>query len=194
MSSKLLEFQRKVEAISKDKENPYYKSKYFDINSLLETVKPILNELDLILLQPLTYISEGMYSSIDKPAFNISPKPALRTIVLDSESGSVLIESIIPLPENTDPQKMGGVITYYRRYAIQSLLCLQAEDDDAESVVHGKEKQLPTVANVIKKIKNCKFEEDLIKANKWATAIGYNKNQVNVILRAIEEKEKDFNK
>jgi len=30
----------------------------------------------------------------------------------------------------TDPQKMGAVITYYRRYALQSLFLLEAEDLD----------------------------------------------------------------
>jgi len=182
MSQKLLKFQRRVEAISKIKENPYFKSKYFDINSILEVIKPILNELELILIQPLTIV-DG--------------KNALKTIILDPEQdltkAGVDLQSIIFLPDNIDPQKMGAAITYYRRYAIQSLLCLQAEDDDAKSIVHGKEKQLPTVASVINKIKACKTKEDLVKANKWATTIGYNKNQVNVITRVIEEKEKEFN-
>jgi hypothetical protein len=35
------------------------------------------------------------------------------------------------LPEINDPQKLGSAITYYRRYTLQSLLALQAEDDDA---------------------------------------------------------------
>jgi hypothetical protein len=39
------------------------------------------------------------------------------------------------LPENSDPQKMGSTITYFRRYALQSLFLLQAEDDDGHSAV-----------------------------------------------------------
>lgn len=116
---KLLAFQKEVGAITKDSENPYFKSKYFDINKLLEEVKPILNKLGLVLLQPLE---------------NINGKPALRTIIFDTESENTelayLMDSTIPLPENPDPQKMGSIITYFRRYAIQSLLGLQAEDDD----------------------------------------------------------------
>jgi hypothetical protein len=34
------------------------------------------------------------------------------------------------LPNLQDPQKLGSAITYYRRYTLQSLLGLQAEDDD----------------------------------------------------------------
>lgn len=118
---KILDFQKKVGAISKDSENPFYKSKYFDINKLLEVVKPILNELGLVLLQPLT---------------ELNGKPALRTIILDTEldkSPYEIVDFTTPLPENPDPQKMGSIITYYRRYSIQSLLGLQAEDDDGNA-------------------------------------------------------------
>src|ERR1035438_7919074 len=105
--NKLLQFQQKVGAISKDSTNPYFKSKYFDINKLIEEIKPILNELELVLLQPLE---------------NINGKPALRTIIYDVNEGgcSVIIDFTTPLPENPDPQKMGSSITYYRRYSIQS--------------------------------------------------------------------------
>ena len=41
----------------------------------------------------------------------------------------------------SDPQKMGSMITYYRRYTLQSLLGLQAEDDDANAA--SKASQAP---------------------------------------------------
>jgi len=113
---KLLAVQKRIKAISKDSTNPFFKSKYFDINKLVDVVKPLLNDEGLIVLQPLTSV-EG--------------KPALSTIIIDTESGERLIESIVVLPENPDPQKMGSIITYFRRYSLQSLLFLQAEDDDA---------------------------------------------------------------
>ena len=112
---KLLIFQEKVGAISKDSKNPFFKSFYFDINKLLEEVKPILTELKLVINQPLS---------------NIEGKPAIRTILTDCEANKVLFDDTITLPENNDPQKMGSAITYFRRYALQSLLALQAEDDD----------------------------------------------------------------
>ena len=110
--NKLLEIQKEIGAISKDSTNPFFHSSYFDINKLLSVVKPILNKHDLVLLQPLT---------------NVDGKPAIKTIIRNSEDG---IEDTITLPENTDPQKMGSSITYFRRYAIQSMLGLEAEDDD----------------------------------------------------------------
>lgn len=113
-TNKLLEFQKKVGAISKDETNPFFKSKYFDINGLIEAIKPVLNELGLVLAQPIGITENG--------------KNALSTILLDGEN--IILSSEILLPDNIDPQKMGSAITYYRRYAIQSMLLLQAEDDD----------------------------------------------------------------
>ena len=109
--AKLLEVQKEVGAISKDSKNPFFKSKYFDINSLIAHVQPLLEENGLLLLQP---IEDGVQYSR----------------VIDVESGAS-IESGLQLPSLNDPQKLGSAITYYRRYTLQSLLGLQAEDDDA---------------------------------------------------------------
>ena len=116
--AKLLKVQQEIGAIAKDSTNPFFKSKYFDINGLIEEVKPMVNKYGLVILQPLTVIGD---------------KPAIQTIVIDPESAEQF-ESTTFLPENNDPQKFGSAITYYRRYALQSLLFLQAEDDDANSV------------------------------------------------------------
>ena len=109
--AKLLEVQKEVGAISKDSKNPFFKSKYFDINSLIAHVQPLLEENGLLLLQP---IEDGVQYSR----------------VIDVEGGKS-IESGLQLPSLNDPQKLGSAITYYRRYTLQSLLGLQAEDDDA---------------------------------------------------------------
>ena len=87
---KILTFQQQVGAIAKDSTNPYFKSKYFDINGLLAEIKPVLNEIGLVVLQPLAHV-EG--------------KPALQTIILDAETNE-RVENITILPENPDPQKM----------------------------------------------------------------------------------------
>jgi len=50
---KLFEAKKEIGKISKDSTNPFYKSKYFDINQLLEHVEPILQKHELLLLQPI---------------------------------------------------------------------------------------------------------------------------------------------
>ena len=119
MSQKLFNIQNKVKAVKKDADNPFFKSKYFDINGLLAALKPLLNEEGLIVIQPLTTLEGGVN--------------ALKTLVIDAETDKTLVESVVALPSNVDPQKMGSAITYFRRYALQSLFLLEAEDDDANS-------------------------------------------------------------
>jgi hypothetical protein len=51
-------------------------------------------------------------------------------VVYDKEN--LVIQSEVTLPDLQDPQKMGSAITYYRRYSLQSLFLLQAQDDDGE--------------------------------------------------------------
>ena len=113
---KLFEAKKEIGKISKDSKNPFFKSKYFDVNSLLEHVEPILQKHGLLLLQP---IKDGKVTTIIQN-FDIE----------DNNQGSQFVSSELALPQLTDPQKLGSAITYYRRYTLTSLLGLQAEDDD----------------------------------------------------------------
>ena len=119
MENKLLQFQKAVNAISKDRTNPFFKSNYFDINGLLAEIKPVLNELGLTINQPLS---------------NINGRPAVMTILRDGDN--IIYNESFPIPDLQDPQKIGAVISYIRRYALQSLLALQAEDTDGDIGQH----------------------------------------------------------
>lgn len=112
---KILKIQTEIGKLSKDKENPFFKSSYFDINQILEQLLPLLDKHGIVVMQPLS---------------NVDGKPALKTNVYHSDKNEPFISETIILPESNDPQKMGSAITYYRRYALQSLFLLQAEDDD----------------------------------------------------------------
>jgi hypothetical protein len=117
----LFEAKKEIGKISKDSNNPFFKSKYFDINQLLEHVEPVFEKHGLIILQPIT---EGKVISY----------------VIHVETGQS-IESYIELSQITDPQKIGSAITYYRRYTLQSLLSLQAEDDDGNKASGNTDKK-----------------------------------------------------
>jgi hypothetical protein len=96
--------------VIKNATNPHLKRNYADINSIIDTVEPILLDHGLLLIQPVK--DDKVY-----------------TIVVDIESGD-RFESFMQLPVITDAQKLGGAITYFRRYTLVSLLSLQAVDDD----------------------------------------------------------------
>ena len=111
INTKLFNLQQEIGTISKDASNPFYKSRYFDINSLIKQLQPLLKKHRLLLLQPIE--DDMVYSKL---------------ICVDGTGGVI---SALKLPEMNDPQKLGSCITYYRRYTLASLLGLQAVDDDA---------------------------------------------------------------
>lgn len=116
---KILKIQSEIGVLVKTETNPFFKSKYMDINGLLEQLLPLLEKHKLVVMQPITYTQDN--------------KNKLTTVVIDLEcktEDKILIKSDFILPDIQDPQKMGSAITYYRRYALQSLFLLRAEDDD----------------------------------------------------------------
>ena len=109
---KLYEAKQEIGKVAKNAKNPHFKNTYADLNALIEAVEPILLEKGLVLLQP---IKEGK----------------VFTIITDINSAS-FVESYIDLPINLNPQQLGSAVTYFRRYTLQSLLSLQAVDDDGQ--------------------------------------------------------------
>lgn len=107
---KLFQITSTMDTMKKNSENPFFKSKYFDVNQLIEAIRPELIKHDLLLLQPIE--DDRVISRI-----------------IDIESGDS-VEAGIKLSENVKPQDIGSEITYYRRYTLQSLLGVEAEDDD----------------------------------------------------------------
>jgi hypothetical protein len=108
--TKLHQAKQEIGKVAKNSKNPHFKNTYADLNSLIEAVEPILLEKGLLLLQPLQ-------------------SGKVTTIIFDTESNES-ISSEMDLPQISDPQKIGSAITYFRRYTLQSLLTLQAVDDD----------------------------------------------------------------
>lgn len=124
--SKLHMAKMNIGKVAKNATNPHFKKTYADINALLETVEPILHENGLVLLQPVK----------DHIVF---------TQIIDVDSGD-MVESWMQLPDITDPQKLLGAITYFRRGTLQSLLALQSVDDDGNSAATSVKAANPSLS------------------------------------------------
>jgi hypothetical protein len=72
------------------------------------------------------------------------------TRIIDIETGEN-IESFMSLPPMVDPQKSLAAVTYFRRGTLQSLLSLQAVDDDGNTAA--------SAATSKPKIDNARFEK-----------------------------------
>jgi hypothetical protein len=138
--TKLLEVQKEVAPIKKTEDNPFFRSKYVDINGILATLKPLLSKHGLVPTQTIL-ATDG--------------RNFLFTELAEAESGEA-VKSSINLPDAMDPQKFGSAVTYYRRYALQSLFALEAEDDDGNIATEQDKrpalgKHAPTSAKPVEK-------------------------------------------
>ena len=121
---KIAKVQKAIGPIVKDSTNPHFKSSYFDINTLIAKLNPVLEQENLLLVQPI----EGN---------------EVKSIIVDLETGEQMASGMI-LPSLDNPQKTGSCVTYFRRYTLQTLLALEAEDDDgneASGTTSNEEKQ-----------------------------------------------------
>ena len=126
----LVKAQSEMGTAIKDNNNPFFKSKYADLNSIREACMPSLSKYGIVLLQPTVSIDGRNY---------------VETILLH-ESGqwiSGLTEILFSKPN--DAQAQGSGITYARRYGMQSLVNVGADDDDGNSAsVAPKQQPTPT--------------------------------------------------
>lgn len=123
ITKKLLEFQKENITVTKDGENPHFKSSYATLNEVLSKVKEPLNKMGILILQ--------------SPSMG-----GLTTTLIDTEDDTK-VECFMPYVETTTAQKLGSCNTYNRRYSLVTLLGLEDEDDDgnvasAPSVKKGK--------------------------------------------------------
>ena len=157
-------FHQKVGTLTKSRKAKAgaYSYSYFDINAIIDEVKPILNECGIVMMQPLDMI-DG--------------KLVMRTILINAYDSADRMEFTCPLAMLNKAQDMGSQTTYYRRYTAQSLLFLEAEDDDGkranQSITTAQVNQIASLASdetiqtlLDKKGMNCLDDLNSDEANK----------------------------
>lgn len=116
LATALSKAQASMGAASKSSTN-YYQRTYADLSDVIEAVKGPLSENGLSFVQ------------------FIGGEPGTLTLTtrLLHDSGEWL-ESTISTSVPNDIQKLAGAVTYLRRYALQSMVGLPAEDDDGQAM------------------------------------------------------------
>lgn len=120
LAKALLNVQRQMSPATKDGKNPFTKSSYATLNSVMESCRDALLNNNIWLCQYLV--------PVETPDCI-----GLMTKLTHTESGQWQSSlAVVPLPKS-DPQGMGSAITYSRRYSITAMLGMVTEDDDGEA-------------------------------------------------------------
>ncbi len=126
----LAKAQTEFPLVKKTDSNPFFKSKYAGLPSVLEVALPVLHKNGL-------YISQSPISDGDKVG--------VKTRIIHAETGEMLEDSFTMTLAKNDPQGAGSAITYARRYALVSMLGLNVdEDDDGNKASGHRAKDLST--------------------------------------------------
>ena len=113
----------------KDSANPFFKSKYADLTSVVKAIKEPFANHGLSYTQ-FPCAADGCVG--------------VTTRLMHSSGQWLESEYMLPMVKN-DPQAAGSAITYARRYALQAMAGIPTADDDAESaMLRGADKQVIT--------------------------------------------------
>lgn len=119
LSAALVNFQANLKPVQKDAQNPFFKSDYLTLSGIIEAIREPLARNGLAIIQ----------------AMKVDGANNILMTTLIHVSGEQITSEII-LPNHSDPQKFGSLVTYYKRYQLQALLLISTsdEDDDANMV------------------------------------------------------------
>lgn len=121
LSAALLRFQGAVSGVGKSSVNPGYKSKYANLETVVDTARPVLQEVGIVFLQSGGAIVEGIM--------------AMTTRLIHAESGEWIEGTMDIALGKRDPQGVGSAQTYAQRYHLMAMLGLPPVDDDGEGAI-----------------------------------------------------------
>lgn len=110
------------------KDTKAYNYKYAQLDQIINQVRPILAKHGLAVMQENTNDESGRYGV---------------TTILLHESGESMQSSFFGTAVKQDPQSIGSLLTYFRRYGLMSLLGLAGEDDDGQAAMPNKQSTGP---------------------------------------------------
>jgi hypothetical protein len=138
LSTDLKIARAEMTTVIKNSDNPFFKSKYADLNSFIDSSNDALLRHSIVLTQhPFTEFHAG--DAQTPPTILVG----CETMLLHAPTGEWLKSRLLLPCDKLDAQKAGSAITYARRYSLQAILNLPAYDDDAEMASHKPAKQQP---------------------------------------------------
>lgn len=133
LAKALCKAQSEMGGAVKDAKNPFFKSSYADLTSVIKAIKEPFNNNGLSYMQfPVT--SSG------------GNGVGVKTVLMHTSGQFIESEFYLPLVK-ADPQAGGSAITYARRYALQALAGIPTADDDAEAAMFRNEPNVNQVCD-----------------------------------------------
>lgn len=115
LAKALSAFQGEVKQPFKDKNNPFFKSKYVPLESVVEAISE-------------TAVKHGL--SFTQLPLSQDNRVGVITIMFHNSGEWIESEPIFAQPAKTDAQATGSVITYLKRYSLAAMFGITSDEDD----------------------------------------------------------------
>lgn len=125
LAAALNKAQAEMSGAKKGKQNPFFKSSYADLNAVVDAVRIPFAENGL---------SYSQFPVMDENRVGVET-------ILMHESGEFISSTLMLPTGKLDAQAAGSAITYARRYSLQSIAGIPAEDDDGNAAVGGGQRK-----------------------------------------------------
>tara|TARA_R100000654_G_scaffold2045_1_gene7490 strand:- start:57 stop:680 length:624 start_codon:yes stop_codon:yes gene_type:complete len=133
LAKALCKAQSEMGGAVKDAKNPFFKSSYADLTSVIKAIKEPFNNNGLCYSQfPVT--SEG------------GKGVGVKTILMHTSGQFIESEFYLPLTK-FDPQSSCSLVSYARRYSLQAMAGIPTADDDAEAAMFRNEPNVNQVCD-----------------------------------------------
>jgi len=168
---KLLEIQKQVKGLSKDKKSHNYD--YVTGNKLLSFIKPLMDEQGLILKQEILSIDNerqdyeiyDKYKSEYKPKNEILSKVMMRFTWIDCETGEKDKNLFGANGQNDWEKGLGSALTYGERYFLLKYFHIATDEDDIDN---PSRKKIESTQELTQKVSKPWINEN---DNTWKAAL-----------------------
>ena len=140
-ASALAKAQGLFQPVLKDATNPHFKSKFASLASIIAATREALASEGIALVQ-LPQLKGDRF--------------VLTTKMLHQSGASLESDYPLTVTESSTPQQIGSAISYARRYALSSILCVASEEED-----DGNAASFPHYASLIRQIDSIESAESL---------------------------------
>ena len=173
LASALCLAQGEMGGAIKDSNNPFFKSSYADLTSVIKVIKEPFARHGLSFVQ-LPVTSEG------------GRGVGVVTMLMHNSGQWLQSEYLLPMDKVT-PQGAGSAITYARRYALQSLAGIPAVDDDSEMAMYRNEPVVLTSVKVEAPEPEKRVSKKLVQDVVALVVESQASNETSVLIEALGE-------
>lgn len=127
ISKALVEFQKELKQPFKDANNPFFKSKYVPLESVVEAITGIA---------PKHGISFTQWALNDE-----SGRVGVATLLMHTSGEFIEYDPVFMQAEKQTPQGAGALITYLKRYTLSAIFGITSDKDDDANDSSGNKTQ-----------------------------------------------------